>query len=307
MKRVSKDKDITIFEVGPRDGLQNIAAQIATTQKIALIDGLSASGLKKIEATSFVNPKWVPQMADAAEVMQKIKRCEGITYSALVPNLRGLENAVNARADEVAIFASASESFSQHNINCSVETSFQRFQPVMEAAKLQQIPIRGYLSCAFGCPYEGPISTKAVVAVAARLIELGCYEVVISDTIGTGTVAAVRKIFKAVAGEIGSEGVAAHFHDTRGQALVNILTCLEEGITTFDTSIAGLGGCPYAPGAAGNVATEEVVFMAQGMGIVTGIDLAKLVSAAIPVLHHLNLPTRSKVAQAMLASGEVAL
>jgi len=304
---VSKDTDIIIFEVGPRDGLQSIEAQIPTAQKIALIDGLSASGLKKIEATGFVNPKWVPQMADAAEVMQKIERCEGVTYSALVPNLHGLEKAISAEADEVAIFASVSENFSQHNINCSIETSFQRFQPVMEAAISQKIPVRGYLSCAFGCPYEGPVCTKAVVAVATRLIELGCYEVVISDTIGTGTVVGAREIFKAVIGEVGSDGVAAHFHDTRGQALVNILACLEEGVTTFDASVAGLGGCPYAPGAAGNVATEELVFMAQGMGLATGIDLAKLVAAAIPVLHYLNMPTRSKVAQAMLASGEVTL
>jgi hydroxymethylglutaryl-CoA lyase len=302
---VNKNINITIFEVGPRDGLQSIAAQIPTVQKIGLIDALSASGLKKIEATSFVNPKWVPQMVDAAEVMQKIERQGGVTYSALVPNLRGLENAVVGRVDEVAIFASASESFSHHNINCSIEKSFQRFQPVMEGAKLRQIPVRGYLSCAFGCPYEGAVSTKAVVAVATRLIELGCYEVVISDTIGMGTVAAVRETFKAVAAEVGSNVVAAHFHDTRGQALANILACLEEGITTFDTSIAGLGGCPYAPGAAGNVATEDVVFMAQGMGLATGIDLEKLVAAAMPILQHLNISSGSKVAQAMLTSGKV--
>ena len=269
----------TIYEVGPRDGLQNEKEIVATQDKIMLIDLLSAAGFRKIEATSFVSPKWVPQMADAAEVMAGIKRKHGVTYAALTPNLKGFEAALAAQADEVAIFASASETFSQKNINCSIEESFERFAPVMDAAKSAGLPVRGYVSCVVACPYEGPVAPAAPRHVAERLIQLGCYEVSLGDTIGAGTPETVRAMLDAVLEALPADRLAGHFHDTGDRALANVAAALDLGIRTFDSAIGGLGGCPYAPGAKGNVATGALFRLLEERGFSTGIDPAALTEA----------------------------
>ncbi len=267
---------VTVFEVGPRDGLQNEPRLIATADKIRLIDGLSACGLMHIEVASFVSPKWVPQMADAAEVLAGIQRRPGVFYAALTPNLQGFERAVEAGVDEVAVFASASEGFSQRNINCSITESLERFRPVLLGAKTAMLPVRGYVSCVTDCPFDGPVAPQAVAQVAEALIDLGCYQVSLGDTLGSATPASTGKMLDAVLAHLPASRLAGHFHDTRGQALHNIAQCLDLGLRTFDSSVGGLGGCPYAPGAQGNVATEAVVAMLHHQGFETGIDVDAL-------------------------------
>lgn len=267
---------VTLFEMGPRDGLQNEKKHIATLDKIALVDRLSECGFSKIEVTSFVSPKWVPQMADAAEVLGGITRKAGVVYSALTPNLKGLENAISARADEVAIFGSASEGFSQANINCSIAESLARFEPVVQAAKAAGIPVRGYVSCVTDCPYDGPTDPNQVARVSKALIDMGCYEVSLGDTIGAATPNTTGTMLSAVLANVPAAQLAGHFHDTHGRALENIGVSLDMGLRVFDAAVGGLGGCPYAPGAAGNVATEAVVEMLEKRGFETGIDLDRL-------------------------------
>lgn len=270
---------VTVYEVGPRDGLQNEKEIVPTADKIALIDLLSEAGFAKIEATSFVSPKWVPQMADAADVMAGIKRRPGATYGVLTPNMKGFEAALAAGADEVAIFASASETFSQKNINCSIEESFARFAPVLEAARAAGLPVRGYVSCVVACPYEGPIAPSSVRVVAERLMARGCYEVSLGDTIGAGIPATVATMLEEVMRAVPAERLAGHYHDTGNLALSNVEASLDLGLTTFDSAVGGLGGCPYAPGAKGNVATGALVDMLHAKGFETGIDRAKLAAA----------------------------
>ncbi len=272
--------DVEIFEVGPRDGLQNEARQIPTKDKVALIDMLSGAGFRRIEVASFVSPKWVPQMADSAEVLAGITRAAGVSYAALTPNMKGYERARAARADEVAIFGSASEGFSRANINASIEESLERFAPVAEVAQADGVPVRGYVSCVVECPYDGAIDPGAVAGVAARLRDLGCYEISLGDTIGRGTPEAVNAMLNAVLGEIPAESLAGHFHDTSGRALDNIEVALDRGIRVFDAAVGGLGGCPYAPGAAGNVATEAVAARLEQLGFATGLDMTIVTAAA---------------------------
>jgi isopropylmalate/homocitrate/citramalate synthase len=288
----------TLYEVGPRDGLQAETEIVSAADKIALIDRLSASGLTYIEAASFVSKKWVPQMADATEVMAGIARQTGVAYPVLTPNLQGYEAAKDAGATTVAIFGAASESFSLKNINCSILESLARFRFVMDAAKTDGIKVRGYVSTVIACPYEGRIAPEAVVRVASQMLDMGCYEISLGDTIGTGTPADVSRLLDAVLKVIPAEKLAVHFHDTYGQALANILTSLDYGIATIDSSVGGLGGCPYAPGASGNVATEDVLYMLNGMGIDTGVDLARVIDAAWFISDVLGRPPRSKVAVA---------
>jgi hydroxymethylglutaryl-CoA lyase len=271
---------VTIFEMGPRDGLQNEKAMIAASDKIRLVDMLTASGLRKIEVTSFVSPKWVPQMADASEVMAGINRAPGVTYAVLTPNLRGLEAALEANADEVAVFGSASEGFSRANINCSVDESLARFAPVLDAAKTAGLPVRGYVSCVTDCPYDGPTPPVNVTRVAKAMFAMGCYEISLGDTIGAGTPETIGRMLDAVLAEIPADRLAGHYHDTGGRALANIRVSLEKGLRTFDAAVGGLGGCPYAPGAKGNVATEMVVGLLEDLGFSTGIDRAALSQAA---------------------------
>jgi len=294
-------KAVRVVEVGPRDGLQNEAKMVPTATKVALIERLADAGLKTIEAGSFVSPKWVPQMADTAAVMQALKRRPGVSYQVLVPNLKGFEAAQAAKADEVAIFAAASETFSRRNINCSIAESIERFIPVMDAAKAAGIRVRGYISCVIDCPYEGAVAPVAVADVAARLSTLGCYEISLGDTIGSGTPARVVAMIEAVTPRVPRERLAIHCHDTYGQALANILAALENGIATVDSSVAGLGGCPYAPGAAGNVASEDVVYMLDGLRIEHGIDLAKLAAAGRLISDALGREPASKCAKALAA------
>jgi hydroxymethylglutaryl-CoA lyase len=267
---------VTIFEMGPRDGLQNEKQQISTSDKIKLVDMLSDCGFKKIEVTSFVSPKWVPQMADAAEVLAGIVRRENISYAALTPNLRGYEGARAAKANEVAIFASASEGFSQKNINCSIAESIERFKPVLEAAKADGVPVRGYVSCVTDCPFDGPTPPQSVANVAKQLLDLGCYEISLGDTIGAATPETTSLMLEAVLAKVPASKLAGHFHDTKGRAIDNIEVCLGYGIRTFDAAVGGLGGCPYAPGAKGNVATEAVVEMLAAKGFSSGIDEKEL-------------------------------
>ncbi|GGE76956.1 MULTISPECIES: hydroxymethylglutaryl-CoA lyase [Shewanella] len=289
---------VSLFEVGPRDGLQN-ETSVSTQAKIALIEALADAGVKRIEAASFVSPKWVPQMADSGEVLRGISRRAGVCYSALTPNLKGLELALAAGADEVAVFAAASEGFSQKNINCSIEESIARFEPLLSRAKEQGIRVRGYVSCVLGCPYDGEIAPAEVARVADILHQLGCYEISLGDTIGVGTPLKARKMLETVAERVPVERLALHFHDTYGQALANILACLETGVSVIDTSVAGLGGCPYAKGASGNLASEDLVYMLHGMGIDTGIDLNKLARAGRQISQQLGRETGSKVARAL--------
>ncbi|HCG8041913.1 TPA: hydroxymethylglutaryl-CoA lyase [Vibrio parahaemolyticus] len=290
--------NVNIVEVGPRDGLQN-ESPVSTRTKIRLIDLLSDTGLSHIEAGSFVSPKWVPQMADSKEVMQSITRRASVTYSALTPNLQGLEQALDAGANQVAIFTSASEGFCQHNINCSIAESLKRFEPLMVQADKYHVPVRGYLSCVVDCPYDGATSPTQVANISQALIELGCYEVSLGDTIGTGTPNRVKEMLESVLARIPNQRLAVHFHDTWGQALANIYQALSMGINTVDSSVAGLGGCPYAHGASGNVATEDVLYLCQGLGIETGVDLELLAKAGWMISDELQRQPTSKVSQAL--------
>ena len=272
-------KKIQLVEVGPRDGLQNENVWVETETKIALIEKLSQAGLTKIEATSFVSPKCVPQLKDSFEVLSGINRMPGVSYPVLTPNMKGFEKAVEAGATEVAVFGAASEKFSQKNINCSIVESIERFRPIIAAAHKNEIPVRGYISCVLGCPYQGEVPFSDVVNLALEMCEIGCYEISLGDTIGIGTPLVAKKMLEAVAQKVPVSKLALHFHDTRGQALANIYACLELGVSVLDSSVAGLGGCPYANAANGNVATEDLVYMLDGMGIETGVDQEKLVEA----------------------------
>ncbi|WP_330214787.1 hydroxymethylglutaryl-CoA lyase [Pseudomonas sp. AM8] len=298
---MSLPSHVRLVEVGPRDGLQNEAQPISVADKVQLVDALSAAGLSYIEVGSFVSPKWVPQMAGSAEVFAQIQRKPGVTYGALAPNLRGFEDALAAGVKEVAVFAAASEAFSQRNINCSISESLERFAPIMTAARQHGISVRGYVSCVLGCPYEGEIAPEQVAAVARELYAMGCYEVSLGDTIGTGTAGTTRRLFEVVGAQVPRDKLAGHFHDTYGQAIANIYAGLLEGITVFDSSISGLGGCPYAKGASGNVATEDVLYLLNGLGIDTGIDLDALIRAGLQISHVLGRPTGSRVAKARTA------
>ena len=268
---------VQIVEVGPRDGLQNEKTWVNTETKIALIEKLVDAGLTKIETTSFVSPKRIPQMKDAFQVLSGIKKLPGIKYPVLTPNLKGFHRALEAGATEVAVFGAASEAFSQKNINCTVSESIERFRPVLEAAQKNNVRVRGYISCVMGCPYQGEVSVTDVVNLAAQMSGMGCYEISLGDTIGIGTPLQAKKMIEVVAEKVPVSNLALHFHDTRGQALANIYACLELGVSVIDASVSGLGGCPYARGASGNVATEDVVYMLHGMGVETGIDLEKLI------------------------------
>jgi hydroxymethylglutaryl-CoA lyase len=290
-----------IVEVGPRDGLQNEPAPVPLAAKIALIEGLAEAGLKTIEAGSFVSPKWVPQMADSAEVLAGLKPLPGVSLPVLVPNAKGLEAALAAGAKEIAVFLAASESFSRRNINCSIEESFQRIVPVVADALAAGLRVRGYLSCVLGCPYEGEISPVSVAELAERLAALGCYEISFGDTIGVGTADAARSLMRSAIGALGVTRVAVHFHDTYGQALANVLACLDLGVTVADSSVAGLGGCPYAKGASGNLATEDLVYLLNGLGVETGISLDRVAEAGRAICARLGKAPTSKVAQAMAA------
>lgn len=291
-------KSVKIVEVGARDGLQN-EARISTQSKIALIDQLSRTGLKQIEAGAFVSAKWVPQMADSAQVLAKIERRTGVVYSALTPNLQGFEQALASGADQVAIFTSASQGFCQRNINCSIAESLKRFEPLMQAAKAHHIPVRGYLSCVADCPYDGATKPEQVASVASDLLALGCYEISLGDTIGTGTPLRIARMLDAVKKEVSVAQLAVHFHDTWGQALANLYQALTMGVATIDSSVAGLGGCPYAKGAAGNVATEDVLYLCQGLGIETGVDLPAVAEAGWQICQALGRLPTSKVALAL--------
>ena len=289
---------VRIVEVGPRDGLQNEKTMVSTADKIELIDRLSACGLQTIEATSFVSPKWVPQMADAAEVYAGIDKRPGIAYPVLVPNLQGYERARAVGVEEIAVFTAASEAFNQTNINASIAESLERFAPVIAAAQADGVRVRGYVSTVLGCPYQGEVPLNDVVRVAKDLHAMGCYEISLGDTIGTGTPAKARAMLLAVAAEVPMPALAIHFHDTYGQALANILACLEEGVSVVDAAIAGTGGCPYARGASGNVATEDVAYMLRGMGIETGTDFTKLVETGVWLAGRLGRDTGSKAGRA---------
>jgi hydroxymethylglutaryl-CoA lyase len=296
---------VRMVEVGPRDGLQNEARLVPAATKIALIEKLVEAGLRSVEAGSFVSPKWVPQMADTAAVLAALHRVPGVSYPVLVPNMTGFEAALASHCDEIAVFAAASESFSQRNINCSIAESLARFAPVAEAARRHAMRIRGYISTVVDCPYEGPIAPAAVAEVAARLHEMGCYEISLGDTIGTGTPARIQAMIETVAAKIPMERLAGHYHDTYGQALANILASLELGVATFDSSVAGLGGCPYAPGASGNVASEDVLYLLDGLGIETAVDLTRLAAAGRFISAALDREPASKVARALAAKAAI--
>ena len=270
-------KKIQIVEVGPRDGLQNEKVWVPTETKISLIEKLADAGLNKIEATSFVSPKWVPQLKDAHEVFTGIKQISSVSYPVLTPNMKGFERALEADAKEIAVFCAASETFSQKNTNCSIEESINRFKPVLDEAQKINIPVRGYISCVLGCPYQGNVPVEDVANLAYKMSEMGCFQISLGDTIGTGTPLKAKRMVQKVSEKVSVSKLALHFHDTRGQALANIYACLELGVSVIDASVSGLGGCPYAKGATGNVATEDVVFMLNGMNIETGIDLNKLI------------------------------
>ncbi|HKU85115.1 MAG TPA: hydroxymethylglutaryl-CoA lyase [Casimicrobiaceae bacterium] len=299
MSESSMPRTVRLCEVGPRDGLQNEKALVPTDVKVALIDRLTDAGFPAIEATSFVSPKWVPQMADAAEVMARIRRKQGVRYPVLTPNMQGFEAARAAGCDEVAVFVAATESFSKRNINCSIAESLERAQPVFEAARAANIRVRGYISVVLGCPYEGDVDPAAVTRIAGALHRMGAYEVSLGDTIGTGTAGKTQSLFRQVAAEVPVAALAGHFHDTYGQALANIYAALELGVATFDCSVAGLGGCPYAKGATGNVASEDVVYLLDGLGVATGVDMAKLRDAGRYISGFLQRPTNSRAARAL--------
>ncbi len=295
---MSFPSQVRLVEVGPRDGLQNEKQPLSVTDKVALINALSDSGLSYIEAGSFVSPKWVPQMAGSAEVFAQIQRSDSTTYAALTPNMQGFEAAMAAGVKEIAVFGAASESFSQKNINCSISESLRRFEPIMVAAKENNVRVRGYVSCILGCPYEGEIAPEKVRTVAKALYDMGCYEISLGDTIGVGTPKKAAALFAEVAKDVPRTQLAGHFHDTYGQALANIYASLSEGIAVFDSSVAGLGGCPYAKGASGNVATEDVLYMLNGLGIHTGINLEKVIAAGLKISAILGRETGSRVARA---------
>lgn len=292
---------VTIVEVGPRDGLQNEAGQIACSDKIELIHALTNAGLTRIEAGAFVNPKWVPQMADSEAVFNGLTRRPGVSYSALTPNRKGFERALAAGADEVAIFAAASEAFSQKNLNCSIDQSLQRFTEVAQAAAEAGIPVRGYISCVLGCPYSGRVEPALCVEIAQALLEMGCFEISLGDTIGVGTAASTQTLLEAMLSAVGPARLAVHMHDTYGQALANVYRALEMGIGVIDTSVAGLGGCPYAQGASGNLATEDVIYLLNGLGIEHGVDLNRVVQAGDRICRKLGIANHSRTAQALLA------
>jgi len=298
MAQMHLPKSVKLVEVGPRDGLQNEQAIVPTDIKVQLIDRLGATGLKVIEAGSFVSAKWVPQMADTAEVLARIARVPGVSYPVLVPNLKGYEAARAAYADTIAIFAAASETFSRKNINCSIAESLERYEEVCAAARARAIKVRGYISCVLWCPYEGAIEPGTAAEIAARFLEMGCYEVSLGDTIGKGTPSEVQRLIETVAARVPKDQLAVHFHDTYGQALANVLTALELGIAVVDASVAGLGGCPYAPGATGNLATEDVLYMLDGLGVETGVDLDALVKVGRFISDHLG---RNPVSRANIA------
>lgn len=289
---------VRIVEMGPRDGLQNEKTIIPAATKIELINRLSATGLRSIEATSFVSPKWVPQLADAAEVFAAIDKNPRVSYPVLVPNLQGYQRAREVGAAEVAVFTAASEAFSRKNINASIDESIERFKPVLDQAKADGVRVRGYVSTVLGCPYQGDVPVTDVVRVARQMHDLGCYEISLGDTIGIGTPLKARAMLRAVASEVPMQALAVHFHDTRGQALANVLNCLEEGVRVVDSAVSGVGGCPYAKGATGNVASEDVVYMLEGMGMATGIDLPALIETGLWLSARLQRETSSKVARA---------
>jgi hydroxymethylglutaryl-CoA lyase len=295
-------QSVRIVEVGPRDGLQNEPGIVPLDTKVTLIEALAEAGLRTIECGSFVSPKWVPQLADTAQVLGRIRRRAGVAYPVLVPNLRGLEAAIEARAEEIAVFTAASETFSKRNINCTIAESLERLRSVTEAALAHGIKVRGYVSCALGCPYEGEVAETAVASVSKELAEMGCYEISLGDTIGVGTPLKARRMLETVARQVPVARLAVHYHDTWGQALANILASLELGISVVDSSVAGLGGCPYAVGATGNVATEDVVYMLNGMGIETGVNLNKVAAAGRTICAQLGRTPASKVAVALEAS-----
>lgn len=296
-------QQVKIVEVGPRDGLQNESTSVPAEIKLELIHKLEQAGLSVIEAGSFVSPKWVPQMASSAEVFQSIEQKPGVSYPMLVPNLRGLESALAVGVQEIAIFAAASESFTRKNINCSIDESIARYGEVMAQARQHNLKVRGYVSCVLGCPYEGAIAVERVAEVAQRLYEMGCYEISLGDTVGVGTPLQAQQMIDAVAGRVPVEKLAAHFHDTYGQALANLFAVLQRGVSVIDSSVSGLGGCPYAKGASGNVATEDVLYMLNGLGIETGVDLSKLVQAGRFISDFLQRQSASKVARALIAAG----
>ncbi len=293
---------VRIVEVGPRDGLQNENTTVPLAAKVELVGALANAGLRSIEAGSFVSPKWIPQMADTAELLARIPRIAGVTYSVLVPNMQGLEAALRCNVQEIAVFAAASETFSQKNIHCSIAESLQRFEPVAAKALREGVRVRGYISCVLGCPYEGPVPAAGVIHVAAALANMGCFEVSLGDTIGVGTPLKAQGLIRAVSEVVSIEKLAVHFHDTWGQALSNVLACLQLGIAVVDSSVSGLGGCPYAKGATGNVATEDVVYLLEGMGISTGVDLQALAAAGWKISQVLGRKPTSKVAIAMAAA-----
>ncbi|TBW40498.1 hydroxymethylglutaryl-CoA lyase [Azotobacter chroococcum] len=295
---------VRLVEVGPRDGLQNEKQPIGVADKVRLVDDLTAAGLEYVEVGSFVSPKWVPQMAGSAEVFAQIRQKSGVTYAALTPNMQGFEAAMAAGVKEVAVFAAASESFSQKNINCSIAESLARFVPVLDAARARGVRVRGYVSCVLGCPYEGEVAPQQVASVARELFAMGCYEVSLGDTIGTGTAGKTRTLFDVVGRDIPRDRLAGHFHDTYGQALANIYASLLEGIAVFDSSVAGLGGCPYAKGASGNVASEDVLYLLDGLGIHTGIDLQALIAAGERICAVLGRDNGSRVARARRLGGD---
>jgi isopropylmalate/homocitrate/citramalate synthase len=292
-------KRVRIVEVGPRDGLQNEPNSVPTAVKVELIERLADAGLPAVEATAFVSPKWVPQMADHSEVLKTLRRKPGVSYPVLVPNMKGFEAAAAAGAKEIAVFGAASETFSRKNINASIAESLERFAPVCEAARAKGIRVRGYISCVVGCPYEGAVEPEAVAEVAKQLDAMGCYEISLGDTIGVGTPGKVKRMIETVARAVPVERLAVHLHDTYGQALANLYAALELGVATADSSVAGLGGCPYAKGASGNVATEDVVYLLDGLGVETGVDLAKVYDAGRFICDALGREPASKVARAL--------
>ncbi|RKP47160.1 hydroxymethylglutaryl-CoA lyase [Pararobbsia silviterrae] len=297
---------VKIVEVGPRDGLQNEPTFVPTASKVEWIGRLVGAGVKWVEAAAFVSPKWVPQMADGAQVLHEIARGQGVVFSALVPNVKGLDAALAAQCDEVAVFAAASETFSQKNINCSIAESLERFAPVVDRAIAAGVRVRGYVSCVLGCPFEGEIDAAQVASVATRLYQMGCYEISLGDTIGTGTPLKARRMIEACAKDVPVSALAGHFHDTWGMAIANIYAALQAGIATFDSSASGIGGCPYSPGATGNVATEDVVYLCHELGIATGIDLPALIDAGRFISDVLGRPTSSNVARATQARARLA-
>ena len=297
---------VRLVEVGPRDGLQNEQAMVPTDVKVALVDLLTDAGFAAIEATSFVSPKWVPQMADAAEVMARIRRKPGVRFSVLTPNMKGFEAAIAAKADEVAVFVAASETFSHKNINCSIAESLDRARPIFDAAKARAVRVRGYISCVLGCPYEGRIDPQRVADIAHTLYRMGAYEVSLGDTIGTGTAGETATLMRSCAKQVPVAALAGHFHDTYGQALTNVYASLETGVATFDCSVAGLGGCPYAKGATGNVASEDVLYLLQGLGIDTGVDMTGLRRAGQYISDFLQRQPVSRVARALNAKSPLA-